>query len=48
MTNELIEIQNAENSTDSLMVELKARLDKIAEKQNKIDNTIAKIEGALN
>ena len=43
-----LQIQNAENSNDSLMDELKQQLDKIAEKQNKIDNTIAKIEGVLN
>ena len=44
---ELLEIQNAENSTDSLMVELKASCDDIAQKQQSIDNTIDKIEASL-
>ena len=44
---ELLEIQNAENSTDCLMEELKASCDDIAQKQQSIDNTIDKVEASI-
>jgi hypothetical protein len=44
---ELLEIQNAENSNDSLMDELKASCDNIAQKQQSIDNTIDKVEASI-